>query len=316
LASLNQIPEIRSASISSSTLDRASGSILNALTVDVEDYFQVTGFETCVYRSEWDRRESRVVGSTRIIMDLLRSADVRGTFFILGWVAERFPELIREIHAEGHEIGCHGYWHRIVYQQSPEEFCHDLCRARDAIQEVIGEPVTAYRAPCFSITRRSLWALDILLEEGFTCDSSIFPTVHDRYGMVEAPLGPHRIRRPAGSLWEFPLPVYRRLGHPWPIGGGGYLRLYPYALTRHGLRAINQQGRPFAVYVHPWELDPGQPQLSPGPFRAFRHYLNLAKTKPRLVKLLQDFRFTTMKEVLVSFDGNEHVENWNLASAA
>ena len=249
-------------------------------------------------------------------MELLRSADVRGTFFVLGWVAERFPELVRQIHLEGHEIGCHGYWHRIVYQQAPEEFRHDLCRARDVIQEVIDEPVTAYRAPCFSITRRSLWALDILLEEGFTCDSSIFPTLHDRYGMVEAPLGPHRIHRSAGTLWEFPLPVYRRLGHPWPIGGGGYLRLYPYALTRHGLRAINKQSRPFAVYIHPWELDPDQPQLSPGPLRAFRHYLNLKKTKRRLMNLLKEFRFGSMRDVLASLDGNKLVEDWNLAEAA
>jgi len=304
------------ASVASPPRHGSSLSMLNALTVDVEDYYQVTGFENCVHRAEWDHLQSRVVASTHTILEVLRTAGVKGTFFILGWVAERFTELVRAVHAEGHEIGCHGYWHRIVYQQAPEEFRHDLCRARDAIQQVIGEPVTAYRAPCFSITRQSLWALDILLEEGFTCDSSIFPTVHDRYGMVEAPLGPHRIRRPGGSLWEFPLPVYRRLGHPWPIGGGGYLRLYPYALTRRGLRAINHQGRPFAVYVHPWELDPGQPQLSPGPLRAFRHYLNLSKTKPRLMNLLKDFRFGSVKDILASLDANEHVENWNLAPAA
>jgi polysaccharide deacetylase family protein (PEP-CTERM system associated) len=257
-----------------------------------------------------------VVASTQIILDVLRSAKVSGTFFILGWVAERFPDLIRAVFSEGHEIGCHGYWHRVVYHQAPDEFRHDLRRARDAIQQLIGESVTAYRAPCFSITRRSLWALDILIEEGFTCDSSIYPTVHDRYGLAGAPLAPHRICRPGGSLWEFPLPVYRRLGHPWPIGGGGYLRLYPYALTRHGLRAINNQGRPFAVYVHPWELDPEQPLLTPSPLRAFRHYVNLGRTKARLVKLLKDFRFGTMKEVLAGLETNEHIENWNLASAA
>ena len=296
--------------------NQVAPSLLNALTVDVEDYYHVTGFENCVFRAEWDDLESRIVASTHQVLDVLRSADVRGTFFVLGWVAERFPSLIRAISEEGHEIGCHGFWHRVVYHQAPDEFRHDLCRARDVLQDVIGAPVTAYRAPCFSITRRSLWALDILIDEGFTSDSSIFPTVHDRYGLVNAPVAPHRIRRQAGSLWEFPLPVYRRLGHPWPIGGGGYLRLYPYALTRHGLRAINAQGRPFAVYLHPWELDPEQPQLDPGPLRAFRHYVNLAKTKTRLVKLLADFRFGTMKEVLTGLQTKEELQTWDLAAAA
>jgi polysaccharide deacetylase family protein (PEP-CTERM system associated) len=289
-----------------SRLTVRASSMLNAMTVDVEDYYQVTGFENCVYRAEWDQLESRVVASTNIILDVLRSVGVNGTFFILGWVAERFPDLVRAIDAQGHEVGCHGYWHRLVYQQAPDEFRHDLRRARDAIQRVIGHAVTAYRAPSFSITRRSLWALDILIEEGFTSDSSIYPTVHDRYGMADSPLPPHRICRPGGSLYEFPLPVYHRLGHPWPIGGGGYLRLYPYALTRHGLRSINNQGRPFAVYVHPWELDPDQPSLAPGPLRAFRHYVNLGRTKSRLENLLKDFRFGTMRDVLAGLETNEH----------
>jgi polysaccharide deacetylase family protein (PEP-CTERM system associated) len=241
---------------------------------------------------------------------------VHGTFFILGWVAERFPGLIRQIHAEGHEIGCHGFWHRVVYQQAPDEFRHDLQRARDALQDIIGVPVTAYRAPCFSITRRSLWALDILVEESFTCDSSIFPTVHDRYGLPDAPLEPHRIRRPAGSLWEFPLPVLRRLGHPWPIGGGGYFRLYPYSLTRYGLRSINAEGRSFAAYIHPWELDPDQPQLALGPVRAFRHYVNLGRTKSRLEKLIRDFRFGPIRQVLAELDAQEELKTWEFDIAA
>ena len=316
MVNIKEIPISHSATGELQPVDSARPLMLNALTVDVEDYYQVTGFENCVYRADWDQLESRVVASTHILLDVLRAAGVSGTFFILGWVAERFPELIRNIFREGHEIGCHGYWHRVVYQQAPDEFRHDLRRARDAIQQIIGETVTAYRAPCFSITRRSLWALDILIEEGFNCDSSIYPTVHDRYGMAEAPLAPHRIRRAAGSLWEFPLPVYRRLGHPWPIGGGGYLRLYPYAVTRHGLRAINDQGRPFAVYVHPWELDPDQPLLAPGPLRAFRHYVNLGRTKSRIVNLLKDFRFGKMHEVLAGIEADEELENWDLASAA
>jgi polysaccharide deacetylase family protein (PEP-CTERM system associated) len=291
-------------------------SLLNALTVDVEDYYQVTGFENCVFRADWDRLESRVVANTQAVLDLLRSGGVHGTFFILGWVAERFPGLVRQIHAEGHEIGCHGFWHRVVYQQAPDEFRHDLRRARDALQDVIGVPVTAYRAPCFSITRRSLWALDILVEESFTCDSSIFPTVHDRYGLPDAPLEPHRIRRSAGSLWEFPLPVLRRLGHPWPIGGGGYFRLYPYRLTRYGLRSINAEGRSFAAYIHPWELDPDQPQLALGPFRAFRHYVNLGRTKSRLEKLIRDFRFGPIRQVLAELDAQEELKTWDFSIAA
>jgi polysaccharide deacetylase family protein (PEP-CTERM system associated) len=294
----------------------SSRSPLNALTIDVEDYYQVTGFEKCVFRADWDRLESRVVANTHAVLDLLRSGGVHGTFFILGWVAERFPGLIRQIHAEGHEIGCHGFWHRVVYQQAPDEFRHDLQRARDALQDIIGVPVTAYRAPCFSITRRSLWALDILVEESFTCDSSIFPTVHDRYGLPDAPLEPHRIRRPAGSLWEFPLPVLRRLGHPWPIGGGGYFRLYPYSLTRYGLRSINAEGRSFAAYIHPWELDPDQPQLALGPVRAFRHYVNLGRTKSRLEKLIRDFRFGPIRQVLAELDAQEELKTWEFDIAA
>src|SRR5262249_53641034 len=161
------------------------------------------------------------------------------------------------------------------YRQTPAEFREDLRRGRDVLQDILGGPVTAYRAPSFSVTRKSLWALDVLIEEGFVLDSSIFPTVHDRYGLAGAPLGPPRNVRPSGVIGEFPMPVYRRLGYPLPVGGGGYFRLYPYALTRHGLRTINGEGRPFVVYLHPWEVDPEQPRLSPGRLKAFRHYVNL-----------------------------------------
>src|SRR5262249_9650874 len=162
------------------------------------------------------------------------------------------------------------------------EFRDDLRRARDLLENLTGAAVRAYRAPSFSITRRSLWALDILIEEGFTTDSSIYPTHHDRYGIAGTPLSPHRIRRPAVETWRFPMPVSRRLGYPLPVGGGGYFRLYPYAFTRHALRAINREGRPFVVYLHPWELDPAQPRLNPGRVRAFRHYVNLHRTEERL----------------------------------
>jgi polysaccharide deacetylase family protein (PEP-CTERM system associated) len=284
--------------------------LLNALTVDVEDYYHVSGFEECVDRSRWDTFESRVVGNTHKILNTLQAASVRATFFILGWVAERQPRLVRDIHAAGHEIGCHSYWHRLIYRQTPQEFRQDLRRGRGVLQDLIGQPVVSYRAPSFSITRRCLWAFDVLIEEGIRYDSSIYPTLHDRYGLAGAPLAPHRIVRPSGEIREFPMPVYRRLGYPLPVGGGGYFRLYPYAVTRHGLRSINAAGRPFVVYVHPWELDPEQPRLRPGRFKAFRHYVNLHRTERRLARLLSDFSFGTMGEVFASLAGGLKI--WDL----
>jgi polysaccharide deacetylase family protein (PEP-CTERM system associated) len=271
--------------------------LLNALTIDVEDYYHVTGFEGCAPRARWDEFPARVEIGTHRILEQLDRAGVRATFFVLGWVAERQPALVRAIHAAGHEIGCHSYWHRLIYTQTPDEFRADLRRGRDVLQDLIGERVVAYRAPSFSVTRRSLWALDVLIEAGFLVDSSIYPTLHDRYGLARAPLAPHRIERPAGEIWEFPLAVWRRLGYPLPVGGGGYLRLYPYWLTRHALAAINAAGRPFAVYLHPWELDPEQPRLRPGLLRGFRHYVGLRHTEDRLRRLLQEFHFGTIADV-------------------
>lgn len=272
--------------------------LLNALTIDVEDYYHVSGFDRCVSRSQWDELPSRVGDNTRRILDLLENAGVRGTFFILGWVAERQPALVRAIHAAGHEIGCHSYAHRLIYEQTPQQFRTDLRLARLVLEDILGQRVSSYRAPSFSITNRSLWALDVLLEEGFLFDSSIYPTHHDRYGIAGTPLHPHRLERANGSLWEFPPPVWRLFNYPLPVGGGGYFRLYPYGMTRRGLRAINAEGRPFAVYLHPWEFDPEQPRLRPGPMRAFRHYVGLRRTEARLARLLNDFRFGTMSESL------------------
>jgi polysaccharide deacetylase family protein (PEP-CTERM system associated) len=263
-----------------------------------------------VDRADWDRFESRIVASTDTILEILEAASVRATFFILGWVAERQPGLVRTISAAGHEIGCHSYWHRLVYEQTPQAFREDLRRVRGVLQDLVGRPVVAYRAPSFSITRRSLWALDILIEEGFRYDSSIYPTLHDRYGIAGAPLAPHRLVRPAGEIREFPMPVYRGLGYPLPVGGGGYFRLYPYAVTRTGLRAINAAGRPVAVYVHPWEFDPGQPRLAPGRLKAFRHYVNLHRTERRLARLLRDFAFGTLGEVFAMLAGQ--LRTWDL----
>jgi succinoglycan biosynthesis protein ExoA len=274
---------------------------LNALTIDVEDYYQVSAFDHCVSRDHWEGFEQRVEGSTQKILDLLSARGVPGTFFILGWVAERYPGLVRAIHQAGHEVGCHGYGHQLIYQQTPEVFRADLCRARDVLEDILGQRITAYRAPSFSITRNSLWALDILIEEGFTLDSSIYPVHHDRYGLPGAPAHPWRVERPAGSLWEFPPPVWRFLRFPFPVGGGGYFRLYPYAFTRKALRDINASGRPFALYLHPWEFDPDQPRLRTGRLRALRHYLNLHRTEERLNRVLEDFSFATLSEALEQY---------------
>lgn len=282
--------------------------VLNALTVDVEDYYHVSAFDGIIERSDWKSYESRVVASTNRILDILDEASVRGTFFILGWVAEREPRLVRRIQEAGHEVACHSYWHRLVYEQTPEEFRADLRRAKQVLEDITCLPITAYRAPSFSITRRSLWALDVLIEEGFTHDSSIYPVVHDRYGLPGAPLAPHEMVRAAGKLAEFPPPVVRCAGYPLPCGGGGYLRLYPYMVTRHALRAINNQGRPAAVYLHPWELDPDQPRLRPGRLRAFRHYVNLRHTADRLRQLVKDFAFGTLSDAFHAYQDRQGIE--------
>jgi polysaccharide deacetylase family protein (PEP-CTERM system associated) len=289
--------------------------VLNALTIDVEDYYHVSAFEQCVDRARWDEFEPRVALGTKRILEILDRAGVRATFFVLGWVADRQPDLVRAIHAAGHEIASHGYWHRLIYRQTPAEFRADLRRSRALLEDITGESITAYRAPSFSITRRNLWALDVLIEEGFRVDSSVYPTYHDRYGIAGAPLGPHRIVRPSGTIWEFPGTVWRGLGYPLPIGGGGYFRLYPYWLTRLGLGAINRKGRPFIAYLHPWELDPGQPRLRPGRLKAFRHYVNLDRTERRLMRLLGDFPVGTLTDALAPWAQEHEANTWNLCAA-
>lgn len=275
--------------------------LLNAFTVDVEDYFHVSAFEKHIDRSAWDRFGSRVRTNTHRILELLDRHKVSATFFVLGWVADRYPDLVREIHRCGHEIGSHSYEHRLVYEQSPEEFRSDLRRSRDVLEDVIGQRVTAYRAPSFSITKRSLWALDILVQEGFRVDSSIFPmSHHDRYGIGDAEPGLHRIDTDSGPLWEFPPSVVRFARLRVPIGGGGYFRLYPVSLSLYGLARINRTTQqPFMFYVHPWEIDPQQPRLRAGSRRSrFRHYLNLSKTKQRLDLVLRKFRFGRMCDAI------------------
>ena len=273
---------------------------LNAMTVDVEDYFQVSAFERYVDRGQWDRWECRVVANTHRVLRLLERRGVRATFFVLGWIADRYPALVRDIHADGHEIGSHGYWHRLIYEQSPQEFRDDLRQSRDVLQDIVGARVTAYRAPSFSVTRRSLWALEILAEEGFLTDSSVFPIYHDRYGMPDADPAPHAIATSRGPLWEFPAAVVPFARWNLPVGGGGYFRLYPLRWTLFCLRRINRTyRRPFVFYVHPWELDPEQPRLRVGSRLArFRHYVNLARSEAKLDVLCREFRFGRLCEAV------------------
>ena len=277
------------------------------MTVDVEDYFHVSGFADRVSPREWDDFPSRVVANTQRILRVLDQHQTTGTFFVLGWVADRFPELVREIHSAGHEIGCHSYWHRLVYDLSPDEFRADLVTSRNVLQDITGDPVTLYRAPSFSITKQSLWALEILAEEGFTGDSSIYPVYHDRYGIPNADPAPHRIKTSAGEINEFPGNALRLGPLRLPISGGGYFRLYPFRFSRFCLdRYSRQSNRPFVFYIHPWEVDPGQPRL-PGRFLSrFRHYQNLATTEHKLNALLPRFRFSTLTDSLASMPESPH----------
>jgi len=273
--------------------------VVNAMTVDVEDYFHVSVFDGVVSRDTWDAQPSRVVESTTRLLDLLAANRVRATCFVLGWVAERYPQLIARIAADGHEVASHGYWHRLVYDQTPGDFREDIRRARDVIEQASGMKVRGYRAPSFSVTRKSLWALDVLADEGYEYDASIFPIRHDRYGIPDAPR--HVCRMPAGTstIIEAPGSTVRVAGTNLPIAGGGYFRLLPYGWTKRGIERRNRtEGQPAIFYLHPWEIDPGQPRLPASALGRFRHYRNLEKAEGRLRRLLTDFTFAPLAEVI------------------
>jgi polysaccharide deacetylase family protein (PEP-CTERM system associated) len=273
----------------------------NALTVDVEEEYQVSGFESRIDRQRWSEYPSRVEANTERLLVLLRRRQVRATFFVLGWTAQQCPDLIRRIQNEGHEIGAHSFWHQCIYRQSPEAFREDLVRTKELLRGLTGQEILSYRAPSFSITRRSWWALEILAEEGFRYDSSVFPIRHDRYGAPDSPVGIYRVQTPSGPIWEFPPAVCRLAGINVPCAGGGYFRLYPLWLTMWLLRAIRREGRPFVFYVHPWELDPRQPRLPGSLLSRFRHYWNLAVTARRLEALLDQFPFAPLGEVMEEY---------------
>ncbi len=242
------------------------GALLNAFSVDVEDYFQVMAFEKAIRRDQWEGLEPRVERNTRRLLDLCARYGVRGTYFVLGWVAERCPGLVRDIRAAGHELGTHGYDHRRVTTLTPAQFRDDVRRSKGAIEDAAGVEVIGYRAPNYSIVRETLWAMDVLIEEGFRYDSSIFPIRHDRYGIPDFPRFPRRVRGSNGTaLHEFPISTVRLAGMNLPFVGGGYLRHFPLAFIRWGMRRLNGgERRPAIVYIHPWEIDPGQPAPAGG----------------------------------------------------
>jgi len=273
--------------------------MVNALSIDVEDYFQVSAAEDIVRYEEWDRYESRVVENTRNVLGMLEGFNTKATFFILGWTAERFPELVKEIYSQGHKIASHGYRHQLVYEQEPELFREDIRKARRILEEITGGKVIGYRAPSFSITDKSLWALEILKEEGFLYDSSIFPIRHDRYGIADAKRFIHKIDLgERGEVVEFPISTLRIFGANFPFAGGGYLRLLPAGVVKWGIKRLNKEGHPAIVYIHPWEIDPDQPRLKLRGLSGFRHYVNLSRNAAKLKNLFSDLKFSSIEEVV------------------
>ena len=311
--------------------------MFNILTIDIEDYFQVHALSSVIKYEDWDKFECRIERNTDRILEILDSVrspqKVQGTFFVLGWIAGRYPDLVRRIQKGGHEIACHGYAHKLIYNQSKEEFREDVKKAKATLEDITGNEVIGYRAPSYSITEKSQWAFEVLVGEGFKYDSSIFPIRHDFYGMSNAPRFPfiiflngnnnfefsvlnfeeqqHRTTSApnnllthslinSNSLIEFPISTVRILGQNIPISGGGYFRLLPYPLIKKGLKRINEvEQKPFIFYMHPWEIDPEQPRINGLSSRSkFRHYVNLNKTENKFKRLLGDFQFSTVRDLI------------------
>ncbi len=311
--------------------------MFNILTIDIEDYFQVHAFSNVIRYEDWDKFECRIERNTERVLEILNEVktehselstqnSTKGTFFVLGWIAERYPDLVRRIHKEGHEIACHGYAHKLIYNQSKEEFRKDVKKAKATLEDIIGDEVIGYRAPSYSIIDKSKWAFEVLVEEGFKYDSSIFPIHHDYYGIPNAPRFPFVISlnktqnvefsvlnyelitfqnskfitQNSKFIIEFPLSTLKILGQNLPISGGGYFRLFPYALVRKGLKSINgKEGKPFIFYLHPWEIDSDQPRINHLSFKSrFRHYVNLTKTEGKFKRLIGDFEFSSIRDML------------------
>jgi polysaccharide deacetylase family protein (PEP-CTERM system associated) len=279
--------------------------VTNGLSFDIEDWFQVENLKGVIAPEQWDACDLRVVRNTRRILQLLDSQGTKATFFVLGWIAERCPSLVIEIADKGHEIASHGYGHELVYKQTPEAFRNDISHSKAVLESITGRQVSGYRAPSFSITPETPWALDILKDLGFVYDSSVFPTsFHDRYGFSGASRFPFRFEN---GLIEMPLSTIKVGTTNIPVAGGGYFRLYPYSVFRHCCKRLNRDGKSVVFYLHPWELDPEQPRVDIRYQYRFRHYVNLGKTEKRLAYLLKDFRFGTIGDVvLYHFPGLNH----------
>ena len=268
----------------------------HCLSFDIEEHYQVLAFDCPARRRHWDRLESRVEQNTHKLLELLAAYEVKATMFVVGWVAERHPSLIRQIVQEGHELASHGYAHELITVQSPKQFREDIRRSKCLLEDLSGKSVIGYRAPTFSITGETQWALPILVEEGYAYDSSIFPIIHDSYGLPGAKPYIHSITTESGTLLEVPPSTCEFWGVRVPIAGGGYFRLFPMGVLRRLLKKVESLGQPLVLYLHPWELDPEQPRMN-GPYLSrFRHYFNLQKTEERLIRILQEFRFLPIRE--------------------
>jgi len=277
-------------------LQAVTGPITNAFTVDVEDYFQVSALAPQIDRATWDQRPCRVEHNVARLLELLERSDARATFFTLGWIAKRYPQLVRDIVAAGHELASHGFNHLRASDQSASEFRQDVRSAKRLLEDIAAQPVRGYRAPSFSIGYTNPWAFDVLIEEGYRYSSSVYPIAHDHYGMPDAPRFAYQARP---KLMEIPITTTRMLGRNLPAGGGGYFRLLPYRVSRWAVQRVNRMDRrPAIFYMHPWEIDPEQPRVPGTTLKTrFRHYVNLSRTEPRLSRLLRDFRWGRMDEV-------------------
>jgi len=270
--------------------------IAHALSVDVEDYFQVLNMQHLIGRDSWDEYPLRCADGTRRLLELFERRGAKATFFFLGWIAERLPDLVRDVHAAGHEIGSHGYDHRLLPELGAAGFDDDLRQTEEILEGIVGVRPRIFRACTWSITSATPWALPTLQRRGYVLDSSVFPIRHPDYGVPAAPVHPYRVAVAGGALLEFPPLCWEILGKRLPVGGGGYLRLFPLQLLRAGLAQQARRGYPGCVYLHPWEVDPGQPRQDLHGLRRFRHYVNLHRTLPKLDRLLQEFRFVGVLE--------------------
>lgn len=271
----------------------------NALTIDVEDYYMVSAFADVIKFEDWQNYKSRIRKNTDVILDLLSEHEVRATFFVLGWVAEHYPEMVRDIHSAGHEIACHGYNHRLICDLTPAQFREDVRKTKRILEDITQTEVIGYRAASYSVVEKTLWALDILIEEGFLYDSSIFPIHHDRYGFPQAERFPHAIKRDNGIITEFPPSTYRFFGQNIPIAGGGYLRLFPLQIVTSAVKRINEiEKKPVILYVHPWEIDTDQPRVNGRRLSRIRHYVNLSSTLGKLTHILSVFKFQPLSMFL------------------